>query len=89
MLKYEDFKTGLQIRYTPTGETGFITSYTTKTVFCRFWSKSFIGTLRTTANSEGCNPRDLESLSQNIPSEIINSWLEWIKNEEKNAKIEL
>ena len=86
MLKYEDFKTGLQIRYTPTGETGFITSYTTKTVFCRFWDKNNLGSLRTTANSEACNPRDLESLLslyiRPVPSEIINSWLEWIKNEE-------
>lgn len=41
-------------------EFGFVSSWNDDTVFCRFWSNHFMGALRTLANSEGCNRRDLE-----------------------------
>lgn len=67
------FKEGDTVIYVPThahGDTthpdcehGFVTSVSerTGTVFCKFYNKD--GTLRTVANSEGCNPADLVKTS--------------------------
>ena len=69
MAKFEPL---MQIAYIPSHckgdidhkdvEHGFVTSKNDSVVFCRFWIKKYghtICELRTTANSEACNRRDL------------------------------
>ena len=62
-----EFEQGTQIAYIPNHadgdinhhdvEFGFVTSRRGDRVFCRYWIKGRIGTLRTTANSE-CTPAE-------------------------------
>jgi len=41
-----------------------ISSYNNESIFCRYWIKGQLGVLRTTANSESTNLRDLVLLTQ-------------------------
>lgn len=76
----KDFKEGDQIVYGRDREPGFVTSTTNESVFCRFWSTTNIGSLRTLANSESCNPRDLNKVPENVPQEIVELWIKYIHN---------
>ena len=63
-MNYEQLAVGKQIVYTSAGadkqEFGFVSSWRKNgTVFCRFWSKNDSTSLRTVANSESCDIRDL------------------------------
>jgi len=64
----KNLKQGTQIIYVPNHadsidhpdcEEGFVTSVTENGAFCRYWSKYFSGHLRTVANSEKTNFRNL------------------------------
>jgi len=82
----------MQIAYIPTHakgdidhadvEHGFVTSSNDQVVFCRFWSKAYGHTtthLRTTANSEACNRRDLvpyRLYADHIIEEAWNTYVE-------------
>ena len=79
MQKSEDFNEGDQIVFGDDMEPGFVTSHTDKVVYCRFWSSTNLGSLRTMANSESCNPADLNKTPQNVPDSIIRNWLNHIK----------
>ncbi len=80
----DKFKRGDQIKYDPghcEPEYGFVTEVrklgeASQTIFCRFWSNFHAGELRTMANSESCNMRDIEKIETNIPPEIIKAWME-------------
>jgi len=78
----EEFNIGDQISFDPGHEAGieygFVTGKNIRYVFCRFWSKTNLGSLRTLANSEGCNPEKLKKLPENVPQEIINEWLKYL-----------
>lgn len=79
------FKRGDQIIYNPghcEPEYGFVTENSKFGTFCRFWSNCRPGHLRTTANSENCNIRDIEKFSSNIPQVIINAWLKHLGYED-------
>ncbi|MDA3808633.1 MAG: hypothetical protein PF440_12065 [Thiomicrorhabdus sp.] len=58
-------------------EFGFVNSISptdNETIFCRYWLKSDIGELRTVANSEATNIRDLieyDSVSQSVVDDTI------------------
>lgn len=82
----------LQIAYIPSHckgdinhadvEHGFVTSVVKNgSVFCRFWLKQYGHTvceLRTKANSESCNPRDLvpyRLFADNIIEEVWNKYV--------------
>lgn len=80
-MKAKDFKRGMQIIYNGgIGDgPGFVTSTNPNYVFCRFWSMSNYGALRTTANSEACNPNDLKPVGENVPQEIIEAWLKYLE----------
>lgn len=74
----KEFKRGDQIKYNPghcKPEYGFVTEVRGEVVFCRFWSNFQGGELRTIANSESCNPRDIKLCRTNIPHVIIDAWL--------------
>ena len=81
MEKAQDFNEGDQIIFGENMEPGFVTSHTDKVVFCRFWSPTNLGSLRTLANSESCNPADLNKTGENVPDAIIQHWLEYIKED--------
>ena len=82
-----EFKRGDQIKYNPGHcdvEYGFVTEVRkfrldigepSETIFCRFWSNYQAGQLRTMANSESCNARDIKKCVTDIPESIINAWL--------------
>lgn len=63
------FQRGDQVAYVPNHaagdlshadvEFGFVTSVCSDTVFCRYWSKYAVGELRTKANSEGADARNI------------------------------
>lgn len=80
-MKTEDFKRGMQIIYYGglIGDPGFVTGINSKFVFCRFWSKSNYGALRTTANSEACNPNNLKRVGEEVPQQIIKAWLKYLE----------
>ena len=63
-------------------EYGFVTSITDR-VFCRFWSESNLGSLRTLSCSEACDIELIEKTGENVPQEIINAWLGYIEGEAK------
>ena len=81
-------KRGDQIVYIPSHakpgkldsiEFGFVTSISNdpKVVFCRYWSNICPGALRTTANSEGTNIRDLvkhNCVEQSVIDGIIENY---------------
>lgn len=85
-----EFKKGTQIIYIPTHagidenhpdcEAGFVTSTNSKFVFCRYWNKGLMNTLRTTANSEPTHPNNL-IIKRTRPQEVIDRALETIDNE--------
>lgn len=90
-LKPEDFFEGEQVIYVPSHidnkdihhpacEKGFVTSHNDHYVFCRFFYKDLDRgkTLRTTANSEACNPADLHKF-QYCPQVEINRLITLIK----------
>ena len=71
-------KKGDQIKYDPghcEAEYGFVTEVRGDTIFCRFWNNVRIAHLRTMANSEGCNKRDIKPYNSNIPQAVIDAWL--------------
>jgi len=82
----KNFKRGDQIVYNCYNKTefGFVTGTNKKYVFCRFWSATNIGSLRTLANSEGCRTEYLNKTGENVPPVIIQAWLKYI---EKNQEI--
>ncbi len=55
-------------------EPGFVTSVRGDTVFCRYWNKHCPEELRTTANSEGTNTRDL-MLKDTVPQARVDDAL--------------
>lgn len=74
------FEIGDQIVFNPGHESGkeygFVTGSNEKGfIACRFWSRDNLGSLRNMANSEYCNPRQLEKTGENVPQYIVNSWL--------------
>lgn len=74
-------KKGDQIIYNPGHcdvEYGFVTEVRGEIIFCRFWNNFQAGQLRTMANSEGCNVRDIEVYESNIPQSIIINWLTYL-----------
>lgn len=77
-----NFKIGDQICFDPGHESGkeygFVARANSEIVFCRFWSKTNLGSLRTLANSEGCDPRQLSKTGENVPKEIIDAWLQYL-----------
>ena len=57
-------------------EHGFVDQVTPAAVFCRYFSKTNIGVLRTRANSEATNVTDLmRSPSSMVPQEVVDAWL--------------
>ena len=88
-------KRGDQIAYIPdhakeTGldhpdvEFGFVNSishFNNETIFCRYWLKGKPGKLRTTANSEATNIRDLV-LHNSVSVEVIKATIEQIDSED-------
>ena len=75
-----EFKIGDQIKYDPGHcpvEYGFVTEVMekNKSAFCRFWSNHQGGHLRTLANSESYNFRDINKCETNIPKVVIETWL--------------
>lgn len=73
-----EFKRGDQIKYTDgvgSVERGFVTDVRETAVFCRFWSVQYPGSLRTLANSEGCNPEDLTK-EDFVLQGIVDEWLD-------------
>jgi hypothetical protein len=62
-------------------EFGFVSSvspYDNEIIFCRYWSKFVNGQLRTTANSEATNIRDLVPY-KSMPDELVQSKLKEIE----------
>ena len=65
----------------PDTEFGFVSSVSrldSERIFCRYWLKNSLGTLRTTANSEATNTKDLE-LYKSVPNSTINEILKRIE----------
>ncbi len=83
MKTMPEFKIGDQIVYDPGHESGiehgFVTDVRSETVFCRFWSPTNLGSLRTLANSEGCPFSSLSKTGENVPQEIIEAWLKYLE----------
>ena len=81
-MDIEIFQPGDQIIYIPTHadndpdhpdcEFGFVTSIRSNNVFCRYWSKIDQKLVRTNANSEATNPRDLYLWDSRPQSQIDN-----------------
>ncbi len=81
----DKFKRGDQIKYDPghcEPEYGFVTENSKFGTFCRFWSNFQAGQLRTIANSESCNVRDIKKYGSDIPQVIINAWLKHLGYED-------
>jgi hypothetical protein len=79
------FKMGDQIVFHPWHESGkeygFVTGTTSNgSVACRFWSENNLGSMRTMANSELCNPKQLTKIGDagNVPKEIVEAWLVYL-----------
>ena len=80
-----EFKRGNQIVYIPGHaqgnpnhpdcEHGFVDQVTPAAVFCRYFSKTNVGVLRTRANSEATNAADLMKASSFVPQEVVDAWL--------------
>ena len=82
------FKPGDQIIYIPNhadgpdhpdAEQGFVTSFNDHYIFCRYFSKTYPGQLRTLANSEATMPRNLIKQTTR-PQGIIDQLLKGIQN---------
>jgi len=83
----EPIERGTQIAYIPMHadgdighpdvEFGFVTSVRGSTAFCRYWSKSSPGVLRTQANSEG-TPSSMIVRHTSTLQGIVNQLLEGI-----------
>ena len=68
-----DFKMGDQIAYhlgKPDQDFGFVIGANAGRVFCRFWSRKDSVRLRTTANSEPCDPTDLVLYQTHTEAEV-------------------
>ena len=89
-------KRGDQIAYIPSHakgdmdhpdvDFGFVTSispYDNEIIFCRYWSKHEKGSLRTTANSEATNLRDLRP-HKSVPDEAVTYAIKTIEIERRN-----
>ncbi len=61
-------------------EAGFVTSVKGDVVFCRYWNKFDPNVLRTTANSEGTNIRDLMK-KDSVPQDRVEQALKDYCNE--------
>lgn len=80
----KEFKRGDQIKFDSGNgeiEYGFVTEgrligTESPSIFCRFWSNFRAGELRTMANSERCNERNIKKSVTTIPQFIIEAWLE-------------
>lgn len=66
--------------YHPDVEFGFVTSVKGQLVWCRFWYKGKPGELRTRANSEGVNIRDLR-LYDSVSHETLEAFAKEYKVE--------
>lgn len=83
----ESFKIGEQIVFIYShGEKqyGFVTGQNDKYIFCRFWSKDNLGSLRTLSSSEACLLENLQKTGENVPQQIIDAWLNYLDYERKD-----
>lgn len=82
-MHIQQINIGDQIRFDSNSEAnmeyGFVIGKSNTMVYCRFWSKTVLGSLRTLANSESCEPSTINKTGLNVPQQIINEWLKYIK----------
>ncbi len=79
-----NFKRGDQIVYIPThangdknhqdSEHGFVDRAGVSAIFCRYWSQAY-GTLRTRANAEATDIKNLVLSPGFVPQEVVDAWL--------------
>ena len=81
MNKASDYNEGDQVVFGDKMEPGFVMSQNGRTVYCRFWSSTNLGSLRSLSQSEACDPKHLNKTENRVPDYIVKCWLHFIKEE--------